>query len=91
MSEAVESGGERPVLDAHDQVVAHAGEPPGQLRAFATVRLAPGASAQARLPISRSGFEAWLHGRFATVPGTYRISVGPNAEHLAISLATPAP
>jgi beta-glucosidase len=79
------------VVQAYLAYPPSANEPPEQLRAFGTVSLEPGASRTLRLVIARSGFEAWLHGRFETLPGTYRLSIGSNVEDLPISVSLPAP
>ena len=61
---------------------AAAGEPPRQLKAFAKVNLAPGASAVVPLVLSPSALRIWGSGGWVTVPGTYRVMVGDSSRDI---------
>ena len=78
------------VAQAYLQFPPAAGEPPLQLKAFAPVTLAPGASAVVPLTLSPSSFEAYLTGGWQTVPGAYQLFVGDSSASLPLS-ATIAP
>ncbi len=67
------------------------GEPPVQLRAFGRATLEPGQSKVVRMELPRSDFEAYLRGRFVTVPGTYRLAIGQSSEDLSLALHLKAP
>ncbi|HEX7444623.1 MAG TPA: glycoside hydrolase family 3 C-terminal domain-containing protein, partial [Acidimicrobiales bacterium] len=56
-----------------------AGEPPGQLAAFATVTLAPKASRVVTLTVPDAQLRTFQSAGWTTVPGTYRISVGDSS------------
>ncbi|MGE5136237.1 MAG: beta-glucosidase family protein [Gemmatimonadota bacterium] len=58
---------------------AAAGEPPRQLKAFAKVPLAPGASAVVPLVLSPSALQTWGSGGWVTRPGVYRVMVGDSS------------
>ncbi len=81
----------RAVVQAYLAYPPAAGEPPEQLRAFASVELRPGARRRVTLVLPRAGFEAFLAGRFRTVPGRYEIGVGFDVAHLPVRLAAAAP
>ena len=68
-----------------------AGEPPLQLRAFATVSLAPGRSARVLLHLARQDFEAYLGGRMVVVRGQYTLTIGQSSTDSALKLALRAP
>jgi beta-glucosidase len=78
-------------VQAYVQYPAAAGEPPRQLRAFATIDLQPSQSRSVRLVLPASAFEAFLRGRFQTVAGLYRIDIGQSSASLRIHLETHAP
>ncbi len=63
------------------------GEPPEQLRAFARVTLAPGASRTVTMVIPRHGFEIYRNGTFTVVPGTYGVNVGDSSANLPIQMS----
>ena len=67
------------------------GEPPVQLRAFGRATLEPGQSKVVRMELPRSDFEAYLRGRFVTVPGTYGLAIGQSSEDLSLALHLKAP
>jgi beta-glucosidase len=79
------------VVQAYLSYPAAAGEPPLQLRAFQAVDVAPGATRTVALRLDRSAFEAYLGGRFETVPGIYGVEIGQSSADLPISLETTAP
>ena len=56
-----------------------AGEPPGQLAAFAPVTLAAGQSRTVTLTVPATRLRTYLGGGWTTVPGTYTIGVGDNS------------
>jgi beta-glucosidase len=56
-----------------------AGEPPGQLAAFASVTLAPGVSRVVSLTVPDEQLETFRADRWTTVPGTYRFAVGDSS------------
>jgi len=56
-----------------------ADEPPGQLAAFATVTLAPGASRTITLTVPDAQLSTFQTDGWETVPGTYRIAVGDSS------------
>ncbi|HEX7459894.1 MAG TPA: glycoside hydrolase family 3 C-terminal domain-containing protein [Acidimicrobiales bacterium] len=56
-----------------------AGEPPGQLAAFATVTLAPGVSRVVTLTVPDAQLRTFRPTGWTTVPGTYRIGVGDSS------------
>ena len=58
---------------------AAAGEPPGQLVAFAPVDLAAGQSRTVTLTVPATRLRTYLGGRWTTVPGTYRFGVGDSS------------
>lgn len=68
-----------------------AGEPPEQLRAFATVSLAASQSSLVHLTLPRSAFQADIGGSLQVVPGTYSIDIGQSSADLPIHLRTAAP
>ncbi len=70
---------------------AGAGEPPLQLAGFAPVPLRPGASAGVVIQLGLRSFEAFLHGRFTTLAGDYRIEVGQSSASLPLSASFRAP
>ena len=59
-----------------------AGEPPRQLKGFAKVRLAPGASKRVTITLSPRAFAHWstAKDRWVIKPGRYRIFVGPDSR-----------
>jgi hypothetical protein len=44
-----------------------------------------------RMQLPRSDFEAYLRGRFVTVPGTYGLAIGQSSEDLRLALHLKAP
>ena len=70
---------------------AAAGEPPAQLVAFAPVALAPGHSRTVTLDVPTTAFRAYLGAGWATVPGTYTLSVGTSSSDLPLSLPLGTP
>ena len=56
-----------------------AGEPPGQLAAFAPVTLAPGISHTVEMTIPDSQLATYQTAGWATVPGKYQIAVGDSS------------
>ncbi len=56
-----------------------AGEPPGQLAAFATVKLAPGASRVVTMTVPDQQLATFQSGGWTTLPGTYRFAVGDSS------------
>ena len=43
------------------------------------------------MDLPRSDFEAYVGGHFATVPGTYTLSIGQSSKDLGLSLTVQAP
>jgi beta-glucosidase len=70
---------------------AAAGEPPGQLEAFAPVTLRPGRSRWVTLSVPASAFRVYLGGGWTTVPGTYTLSVGPSSSDLPLTTSITTP
>lgn len=62
-----------------------AAEPPARLVAFAPVKLDPGHSRSVTLSVPSSSFEAYLGGRWRSVPGRYRLQVGQSSSDLPLS------
>jgi beta-glucosidase len=79
------------VVQAYLRYPASAGEPPDQLRAFDSVPLEPLQSRLVHLTLPASAFQAYLHGKFRSVPGGYSIDVGQSSADLPIHLTTTAP
>jgi beta-glucosidase len=79
------------VVQAYLQYPKAADEPPEQLRAFDAVPLQPHQSSLIHLTLPASAFQAYLHGGFRTLPGTYSINIGQSSASLPIHLATNAP
>ena len=79
------------VVQAYLQYPPAAGEPPDQLRAFASVALQPGQSRVVNLTLAESAFEADLNGSEQVVPGTYSVDIGQSSADLRIHLPTVAP
>ena len=70
---------------------AAAGEPPGQLEAFAPVTLRPGHSRSVTLSVPASALRAYLGGGWTTVPGTYTFSVGSSSADLPLTTSVTTP
>jgi beta-glucosidase len=90
----VTNTGPRPGTDvpqAYLTFPAAAGEPPGQLEAFAPVTLSPGHSRSVTLSVPTSALRVYLGGGWTTVPGTYTFSVGSSSADLPLttSIITP--
>jgi beta-glucosidase len=79
------------VVQAYVRYPQAADEPPEQLRAFNAVPLEPRQSKLVHLTLPASSFQAYLHGSFRSVPGTYSIDVGQSSADLPIHLTTTAP
>ncbi len=79
------------VVQAYLRYPAVAGEPPDQLRAFATVPLAPARSRVVHLTLPASAFQAELNGVEQVVPGPYSVDIGQSSANLPIHLSTAAP
>ena len=67
------------VAQAYLTFPAGAGEPPGQLAAFAPVTLAAGTAETVTLHVSDAQLATYQSGGWSTVPGTYSIGVGDNS------------
>ncbi len=61
-----------------------AGEPPEQLKAFARVRLAPGATRLVTLHIPASALRVFAQGGWRSVAGDYVVAVGSSSRDLAL-------
>lgn len=68
-----------------------AGEPPRQLAGIGRVAIGAGRSATVRLLVPRRSFEAYLGGRFTTVPGTYTLTAAASSTDRGISESLRAP
>ncbi len=79
------------VLQAYLTYPAAAGEPPAQLVAFFPVSLSPGERRAVNLAVPASAFQAFLGGRWTTVPGDYTLAVGQSSSNLPLSTKLPAP
>ena len=79
------------VVQAYLTYPAAAGEPPAQLVAFYPVALQPGQKRAVTLAVPASSFRVYLNGGWATVPGTYTLSVGQSSSDLPLSVTTAAP
>jgi beta-glucosidase len=62
-------------------------EPPEQLKAFARVRLAPGATRRVTLEIPTSALEVFTQGRWHLVAGDYLVAVGASSQDLPLRRA----
>ncbi len=67
------------------------GEPPEQLRAFAKVSLAPGATRRVTLALTPSGFESDASGTPTVVPGRYVVGIGESSSDLPFQLPVTLP
>ncbi len=67
------------VAQAYLTFPAGAGEPPGQLVAFAPVSLTPGAPQTVTLTIPTSAFQSYQGSAWTSVPGTYTVGVGDSS------------
>jgi len=79
------------VVQAYVSFPSGFGEPPHQLAAFSPVTLRPGQSKRVVLELPRRDFEAFLHGGFSTVPGSYVISLGQSSASLPLHATVRAP
>lgn len=79
------------VVQAYVGFPAGAGEPPHQLAAFARVTLAPGQSKRVVLGLTLRCFQAFLNGRFRTVPGSYVVSLGQSSSRLPLRASVQPP
>jgi beta-glucosidase len=79
------------VVQAYLQFPPSAGEPPLQLKAFAPVSLAPGASRVVSLSLPPSAFTAYLDRGWQTVPGSYELFVGSSSADLPLSASITPP
>ena len=79
------------VVEAYVRFPAGAGEPPRQLAGFETVALAPGGSRLVTLVLPLQAFQAFLGGRFRTVPGQYLVGFGQSSADVRLWLATRVP
>ncbi|MBV8461790.1 MAG: glycoside hydrolase family 3 C-terminal domain-containing protein [Acidimicrobiales bacterium] len=70
---------------------AAAGEPPNQLAAFTTVPLGAGSSRRVTLTVAPRSFEAYLGGRWTSVPGSYTLSAGQSSASLPLHVSLAAP
>jgi len=68
------------VVQAYLTFPAGAGEPPGQLVAFAPVTLAAGASKTVTLRIPETAFQSYQGSAWTTVPGVYTVAVGDSSS-----------
>jgi beta-glucosidase len=61
-------------------------EPPRQLKGFARVSLAPGASKTVTVPLDKRSFAYWSSGSqsWTVAPGCYSINVGDSSRHLPL-------
>nr|MDA8292383.1 glycoside hydrolase family 3 C-terminal domain-containing protein [Actinomycetota bacterium] len=90
----VSNVGRRPGTDVVEAYVGFpraAGEPPRQLAGIARITLGRGASGIARLVLEPRAFEAYLGGRFVTVPGAYTVTVAPSATAPGLTQSVSAP
>ncbi|MGA2836956.1 MAG: glycoside hydrolase family 3 C-terminal domain-containing protein [Acidimicrobiales bacterium] len=67
------------------------GEPPEQLRAFARVSLAPGATRQVTLSLPTSGFTSDASGTPTVVAGRYVVGVGESSADLPFQMPVTVP
>jgi len=81
----------RAVVQAYLGYPHGSGEPPEQLRAFASVTLAPGRSAAVTILLPRPAFGVYLRGRLVTLAGTYRLAVGQSSSDLVLTSRLSAP
>jgi beta-glucosidase len=79
------------VVQVYLQYPKAAGEPPEQLRAFDAVPLGNHQSSLIHFTLPATAFQAYLHGAFRTIPGTYSINIGQSSASLPIHLTTNAP
>jgi beta-glucosidase len=70
---------------------AASGEPPRQLEGFARVSLAPGASQTVQFPLTQRNLQYWNSstGNWATLTGSYGLSVGDSAANLPLTGTLP--
>jgi beta-glucosidase len=81
----------RAVVQAYLRYPPAAGEPPEQLRALASVSLAPHQSQMVLLTLPMSAFQADVNGSEQVVPGNYFVDIGQSSADLPIHLPTAAP
>ena len=80
----------RAVVQAYLRYPPAAGEPPEQLRALASVSLAPHQSQMVLLTLPMSAFQADVNGSEQVVPGDF-VDIGQSSADLPIHLPTAAP
>ena len=79
------------VVEAYLGYPATAGEPPRQLKAFASVEVGAGSTRHVQLHLPRSAFEGYVEGRWRTFSGTYTLSVGSSARDLPLRINLTSP
>ncbi len=79
------------VVQAYLTFPRSAGEPPGELAAFAPVTVAPGHATTATLVVPASAFRSYQSTGWTASSGTYRIAVGDSSSHLPLSSSVTAP
>ena len=79
------------VVQAYVSYPSGLGEPPEQLRAFAKVVLAPGATSRATLVLPASGFASDAGRTPTVVAGKYMVGVGESSADLPIQLPVEVP
>jgi beta-glucosidase len=57
-------------------------QPKLQLKGFKRISVAPGQSAEVKLPITRSSLEIWKDGGWVVESGEYEIMIGTDSKHL---------
>jgi beta-glucosidase len=70
---------------------ATAGEPPLQLRAFASVTLRAGGRRTVELGLDQAAFEIYLNGHFVVPDGEFTVYVGTSSARLPLSAQVDAP
>ena len=79
------------VVQAYLTFPRKAGEPPGQLAAFAPVTVAPGRTTTVTLDVPATAFRSFQSAGWTTSSGPYRIAVGDSSSHLPLQASVTAP
>jgi beta-glucosidase len=79
------------VVELYVGMPAATGEPPRQLKGFAKVDLAPGASTEVSFALSPAALSVWDNGGWVLRPGSYRAMVGDSASDIRATAAFQVP
>jgi beta-glucosidase len=79
------------VVELYVGMPAATGEPPRQLKGFAKVGLAPGASTEVSFTLSPAALSVWDNGGWVLRPGSYRAMVGDSSSGIRAGAAFQVP